>query len=463
MSRMRDVFLRPKSEPMAAATKCAYSSGEREVVDYLNIEVKESRADQALFRGIGQSKYSSGMPPAIYTTAINAARTYPIVYAVVTAISEAVSGLGVKVYEVTGGQRVEQLDHPFYQLFKAPNPHQGSMEFLDELEQYLDVCGNAFIAKERVSGGYELYNLNPQYMAVIPDPKTRVKGYRYYVNGNVVQYKPEEIIHIKLNDLSDAYYGMPPLTAASEVLTFEKNRLKFANQFFVNSAIPVGVLETDNTIGNETVQKKLRNEWNAVYQGVSNSHKIAILQGGLKYKPLTSPIKDLDFPGLKKLSRDDILAIYKVPASILGDQEGTGAKEGKDAIVSFWRQCIIPRVRRIESGLNRGLSVEMFGKGQYSFEFDLSGIAALQDDKESTARYIKDLVGSSVLTPNQGRALIGQPRSDDPFADKLMVSASQFGNALIPVDQLNMQGQGSTEPKPTPVPAKPKAKPKPKE
>jgi HK97 family phage portal protein len=460
MANLLDLLVR-KKEP--SISQCVFTSGEH--------RVKEDRSEAVTYQAIGMTKYAAGIPPTVYNNAITAVRSYPIVYGCITAISEAIAGLNIKVYQNQNGQRVEVQDHPYYQMFSNPNPGQGSFEFLEQVQQSLDVTGNAFISMESIAGSFEFYHMPTKYMAIIPDPKIKVKEYHYYINGLIKIYKPEEIIHIKYSDVDDPYYGMPPLGTATDVLTFEKSRLQFANQFFQNGAIPVGVLETEQNLG-EILLKKLRGEWTAIHQGITNSHKVAILQNGLKYRPITSPIKDLDFPALKKLSKDDILTIFKIPESILGSQEGTGSNEGKGAITAFWRQCIIPRVKRIESGLNRGLFLNVMGQGAFSFEFNLKDVVALQDDKKETADYLSTLVGSSIMTPNDARSVIGLPVSKDAYADQLLVTNSFFGNAAIPAADALAQGAGSTTPKPgakpgggsvavgeKPAAAKPGAKP----
>lgn len=438
---------------------CLFDSTPKPVIDYT---VKENRADKITYRGIGSSKYGSGTPPAYYDNAISAVKSFPIVYGCITAISEAIASLNVKVYEIKGGQKTEVTDHPFYLLFAKPNPYQGSYEFLEELQQTLDVMGNVFIGIEKVAGTFELYILNPKYVAIIPDPKIKIKEYRYYINGEIVKYKPEEMIHIKYTDIDDPYYGVPPLSAATDILTFETARIKYANQFFVNGAIPAGVLETDSNIGDGMI-KKIRSEWYNLYRGVTNAHKVAILQGGLKYNSIASPIKDLDFKGLKNITKEDILTIYKVPESVLGNQAGTGSSEGKAALTAFWRGSLVPRLKRIESAMNRGLAIQLFGQGSFSFEFDLRSVEALQEDKVAQSTYLQEMVASSVMTPNEARAVLGLPLSTDQYADQLLVSNSFFGNQLMPADQAaaaaSAGGAGSTQEKPVSKP-KPAAKPK---
>lgn len=458
MSRFLDLFVK-KDEPRQLMT-CLSSSGESALVDYSK---KDDRSSQITYQGIGRIKYGAGVPPAVYDTVLKAIKSFPIVYGCVTARSDAFAGLTIKCYDVKGGQEGEVSDHPFYQTFATPNPFQSSFEFLEQVSQSLDVTGNAFIAIEGSGKTVELYLLPTRYMSIIPDPKNKIKEYHYYINGQFIPYKPEEIIHIKCSDVDDPYFGYPPLTSATDVLTFEGYRIQFANMFFKNSAVPVGLLESDSVIS-DPMLRKLRGEWTSIHGGVANSSKIAILMGGLKYKPITPPLKDLDLTGLKRLSNDDIKLIFKVNDAVLGSLEGTGSTDGKDALTAFWRNSMIPHVQRIESALNRGLKNMLFKGGKQAFRFDLTKVVALSDSKESTAKTLSMYLSSSMMTPNEARAVVGLPPLADPNADLLYISNSQFGNQLIPADQAGAANANNTEKptaKPGAKPAAPAPKPKP--
>jgi HK97 family phage portal protein len=458
MSTFLDLFIRKADVQMT----CLSSSGPTEIVDY---STKEDRSSKITYDGIGKVKYGAGIPPAVYNNAVSAIKNFPIVYGCVTARSDAIAPLSIKVFDTKGGQEGEVKDHSFYQTFANPNPYQGSFEFLEQVSQSLDVTGNAFIALEGSNKLLEMYLLPTKYVAIIPDPKKKIKEYLYYINGQSIKYKPEEIVHIRYTDVDDTYYGAPPLSSANDVLTFESYRIQFANQFFKNGAVPVGLLETDSVLG-DSLLKKLRGEWERIHGGISNAHKVAILQGGLKYKSLTSPLKDLELGNLKRLSKEDIQMIFKVPDSVLGSMEGTGGKEGKDSLTMFWRNSLIPHLTRIESALNRGLKKVLFKDGKQVFRFNLKTVAALSDDKESTAKYLSTLLSGSVMTPNEARSIVGLPPSTDPMADKLFISNSMFGNQLIPTDQAGNPAAPDNGAKPTvkpgaPVITAPKPAPKP--
>lgn len=452
MSKLTDFFFRTKET--AQPDLCLFSE-KAETVDYF----KDDRSNPITYAGIGKTKYGSGIPPATYDSAISAVKSYPVVYGAISARSEAIGGLGIKIFDVKGDQEAEVKDHDIYQVYRSPNPYQGSFEFLEQIVQFLDVTGNAFIAIEPPTPGtkqkFELYVLPTKYVAIVPDSKIKVKEYIFYINGTTTKYKPEEVIHIKYSDVDDPYYGTSPLTPATEVLTFEGYRIQFASQYFKNGAIPAGVLETDATLS-DPMLKKLRGDWNSIHGGIANAHKIAILMGGLKYKAMTSPIKDLDLTNLKRLSRDDILMLFKMPAAILGDLSDTSGEEGRLALKAFWNTSLIPLVRRIESSLNRGLRDLYLKGGKQILRFNLKAIEALSDDKDVQARYLSSLLASSVITPNEARILIGMAPLSDPNSDVTYLSNSQFGNLLIPASTAAAAGSPTAlnQEKPTTKPAK---------
>lgn len=421
--------------------------------DLVDLSVKENRADSVNYQGIGRTKYASGLPPTeLYTGPLNAWNNYPIVASCINAMADAISSLSVKVYKVRGGEFVEDSRHEFHEIYRNPNPYQSSQEFVEEISKNLNLFGNAFISIEKASP-LELYVLPATQMAVIPDAKTKVKEYRFYINGVQQVYKPEEIIHIRITNPEDPYLGLPPLSVAKKILALEGNRIDFATNFFKNHAVPIGVLETDSTVS-ETILQKLRGEWTRLYTGMTRVGATAILQGGLKFRSISSPLKDLDFKSLKELSNSDILSIYRTPAIVLGDLAESSGEEGKAAVTAWWRNAVIPHLKRIETAINRGLKDVVFGGGKARFEFNLKDVAALQDDKESLSKYLSQLVSSSIMTGNEARAIVGLPKSTEQYMDVPLVSNSFFGSQNMPVSEVTNQGAGSNEEKPAVKPKK---------
>lgn len=90
---------------------------------------------------------------------------------------------------------------------------------------------------------------------------------------------------------------------------------EYGAKFFANGATPGGILEYPDTVKNpETV----RGSWNKGFSG-SNSHKIAILEEGMKYTPISISPEQAQFLETRKFQIDEIARIFRVPPHMVGD------------------------------------------------------------------------------------------------------------------------------------------------
>lgn len=103
------------------------------------------------------------------------------------------------------------------------------------------------------------------------------------------------------------------------------------------------MLRTDSDLGGsvidpqdpeKTISKKdlLRREWERVHAGPSNSHRLAILDLGLDYKPLAASNQDAQFVESKELSIRDISRYFGVPLYKLGEGKESYSSNEQNAI-----------------------------------------------------------------------------------------------------------------------------------
>lgn len=123
------------------------------------------------------------------------------------------------------------------------------------------------------------------------------------------------------------------------------------------------ILSTDQVI-KEDNKTRLISKWKANYQGVNNAHKIAILDQGLKYESLAPSQKEMDFVESRRFTRDEILAIYKIPKAIIGITEDANRATAQVAENTYARVCLRPLAKLISQTLTRDLY-----KGEVKFEF----------------------------------------------------------------------------------------------
>ncbi len=73
-------------------------------------------------------------------------------------------------------------------------------------------------------------------------------------------------------------------------------------------ANPGGVLEHPGVVKDP---QRIRDSWNAVYQGTSNAHRIAVLEEGMKFQPIGIPPEQAQFLETRKISdRGDLLGFF---------------------------------------------------------------------------------------------------------------------------------------------------------
>jgi len=111
----------------------------------------------------------------------------------------------------------------------------------------------------------------------------------YRVDGQEVD--PASIWHVKAFTSAGNVAGLSPIAYARQAIGLGMAAEKFAAQFFGDSAIPTGIITTDQQIHHSEAQA-LKERWAAVY-GRGWSHRgVAVLGGGAKFQAITIPQKN---------------------------------------------------------------------------------------------------------------------------------------------------------------------------
>ena len=151
--------------------------------------------------------------------------------------------------------------------------------------------------------------------------------------GEPMVLPQEDICHYK-NTTRDGLKGISTLQRASEVIATARAAQEYEKSYYENGGQPSGILQTASDLGGvvpdpqnpgKQVGRKdlLRREWERVHAGPKNSHRIAILDFGLEYKPLSLSNRDAQFVESKEVSIKDIARFFGVPLYKL--QEGKQA------------------------------------------------------------------------------------------------------------------------------------------
>ena len=310
------------------------------------------------------------------------------VYACVRILAEAVASLPLHVYEYQddGGKKLVH-DHPlYYLLHDEPNPEMTSFVFRETLTSHLLIWGNAYAQIIRDGAGrvLGLYPLLPDKMEVQRDDKGNI----YYVYsrnsdenptfkeyGNI-KLKAEDVLHIPGLGF-DGLIGYSPIAMAKNAVGMTLACEEYGASFFANGANPGGVLEHPGVLKDPS---KVRESWNSVYRGVSNAHKIAVLEEGMKYQQIGIPPEEAQFLETRKFQINEIARLYRIPPHMVGDLDKSSFSNIEQQSLEFVKYTLDPWVIRWEQSLQRSLLLSG-EKGKYFIKLNVDGL--LRGDYQS--------------------------------------------------------------------------------
>ena len=309
------------------------------------------------------------------------------VYSCVRILSEAIAGLPLQFYKYTeSGGKEKAVDHPLYFiLHDEPNPEMTSFIFRETLMTHLLLWGNAYAQIIRNGRGevIALYPLMTDRMSVNRDSD----GQLYYeytvysddaptVKGSTVRLAPTDVLHIPGLGF-DGLVGYSPIAMAKNAIGMAIACEEYGAKFFANGAAPSGVLEHPGTIKDPS---RVRESWQSTFGGSSNANKVAVLEEGMKYTPISISPEQAQFLETRKFQIDEIARIFRVPPHMVGDLEKSSFSNIEQQSLEFVKYTLDPWVARWEQAMVRSL-LSAEDKKRYFIKFNVDGL--LRGDYQS--------------------------------------------------------------------------------
>ncbi len=303
------------------------------------------------------------------------------VYACVRILAEAVAGLPLHLFEInaTGGSEKAQSHRLYRLLHDEPNPEMTSFVFRETLMTHLLLWGNAFAQIIRNGKGevVALYPLMPGKMIVDRDSAGRI-CYVYSRTeedspatgkGSEVRLTPADVLHIPGLGF-DGLLGYSPIAMSKNAIGLAMACEEYGAKFFANGAHPGGVLEHPGVVKDP---QRVRDSWNAMYQGSGHAHRTAVLEEGLKYHAIGIPPEQAQYLETRKFQINEIARIFRVPPHMVGDLDQSSFSNIEQQSLEFVKYTLDPWVVRWEQAIARALLSET-EKRRFFVRFNLEGL-----------------------------------------------------------------------------------------
>ncbi|MCW6662769.1 phage portal protein [Aerococcaceae bacterium NML190073] len=302
------------------------------------------------------------------------------VYSCVRILSEAIASLPLNTFRYTdSGGKEKAITHPLYHiLHDEPNPEMSSFIFRETLMTHLLLWGNAYAQVIRNGKGeiIALYPLMPDRMTVDRDKN----GHLYYKytksgddaptmeNGSVI-LSPSDVLHIPGLGF-DGLVGYSPIAMAKNAIGLAIAAEEYVSKFYANGAAPSGVLEHPGTLKDPA---RVRESWQSTFGGSANANKVAVLEEGMKYTPISISPNEAQFLETRKFQINEIARIFRVPPHMVGDLEKSSFSNIEQQSLEFVKYTLDPWVIRWEQALYRTLLSEEEKKTVF-FKFNVEGL-----------------------------------------------------------------------------------------
>ena len=252
-----------------------------------------------------------------------------------------------------------------------------SFVFRETLMTHLLLWGNAYAQIIRNGRGevIVLYPLMPSRMSV----GRLTSGALYYdyqtmpgeVPGDtgLVRLSAAEVLHIPGLGF-DGLVGYSPIAMAKNAIGMAQACEDYGASFFANGAAPGGVLGHPGTIKDPT---RVRESWQATFGGAKNGNKIAVLEGGMKYTPISMSPEQAQFLETRKFQMGEIARIFRVPPHMIGELDKSSFSNIEQQSLEFVKYTLDPWVIRFEQAITAKLLTEPERRNVF-VRFSLEGL-----------------------------------------------------------------------------------------
>jgi len=370
-----------------------------------------------------------------------AALNYSAVYACVRVIAETIATLPLFLYaRQPDGGRDRAQGHALYRLLHdKPNPEMTRVEYWETVAGHLCTWGNSYGEIDRNGGAMPiaLWPLRPDKTKPI-----RLNGrmvYETHVDGGVKLLEGRNVLHIR-GLSNDGINGYSPITLAREAIGLGLATEEYGARFFGNDSRPGGVLMHDKKLS-EPSSRNLKESWEAAFGGLSNRHRVAILEEGVKWQQIGLPNEDSQFLETRKFQVTEIARIFRVPPHMIGDLERATFSNIEHQAIDFVVHTLRPWLVRIEQRINTDL-IPVADQDAFFAEHLVDGL--LRGDAMARAQALAIQRQNGVINADEWREI----ENRNPLPDGQGRMYLVLSNMMDP-----SQTQQEAEPAPVVVPA----------
>lgn len=368
-------------------------------------------------------------------------RKQPWVRAIIDKRAAALARLPVKCMFTNTETEVEETDTGYAKLLQDPCEYMSPFEFWTWVWTTVDIYGETYMAIQKDDKGTpeKLMPMHPSRVAIKRDGKDG--KYRYYfqtgsgVNTELLYFEDDEVVPIRLFNPVGLERGLSRMESLKDTLFAEDSSRNATSSMWKNAGRPNLVLQHDKRLSPEA-QKRLKEQFDQAHAGSSNTGKTLVAEEGMKPVALQLTAVEMQFIESRQLNREEVCGVYDVAPPIVHILDRATFSNISAQMRAFYRDTMAVPIAFIESVMDKRVGQFWRRKNRMKFAVD----DVIQGDWEARAQSVQHAVTSGVMTPNEGREVMGLSRHPDPKADQLYAN-SALQPLGVPPEQIRLMGQ----------------------
>lgn len=333
------------------------------------------------------------------------ALTYSAFWNAITLISGTIGALPLHLMQGKGKTKRIAEDRVMYRvLHDCANPYMTAMAFRECLQAHVLGWGNGYA--EKVYNGYgeliALWPITPNRVAPMMVEGRLVYRIQMPAAADIFLAR-EKVLHVAGLGF-DGFLGYSVVAMARKSIGLGMAMETFGSRFFGEGTHPGVIVEHPNKLSPEA-HSNLKKSLADTYSGLGNSHRLMLLEEGMKFQKIVIDPKDSQFLESRQFNIPEIARWFNLPPHKLKDLTKSSFSNIESEQISFVTDSILPWLVRLEQIFNMQLLTESdreySGRGRLYYKHNVEGL--LRADAAARGTYYREMFNVGAMSINEIR------------------------------------------------------------
>ena len=371
---------------------------------------------------------------------------HPVVHACIRAVADIVASVPLVVLKERGNRESAVGDnHPLQKLLNQPTGKMTARQLRARFAVDFLGYGNSMFHLERAGATgtgriIGIRSINPEALqSVWVDADGDPARYDYSDWSGIVRNAPvEDVLHFRDIDMPRPYFpdvfGYPRGATAIQSIVADNEATNYVRQVVSNDGTPTfAVILSDEATSDDALSMQQRYTARTVERGKRGAPAFF---GAVKdIKPLGFTLNDLEFPDLRRVSREDICAAFGVDPRMIGigsasSDAGLSGVQYIEARARLVQHTIEPMLIVFEDEINNWLAPEF---GDVYVAYDANVLRDLVENDEATSTRIRAEFAASLRTFEESRRALKLSPVPEPVESLLITPATTLVPSAIAI------------------------------